>query len=148
VRGSGGHPGDRVVVTGSLGAAAGGLWLAEAQALGERREAAAAVVTPWGRELLDAHMRPVARVGEGQTLAQSGATAMIDVSDGLTKDLGRLCRESGVAAAVVLADVPVALTLKQLADALPDLDPLALALGGGEDYELLATLPPEVVPSV
>jgi len=137
---SGAHPGDRVVVTGSLGAAAGGLWLAEAQALGERREAAAAVVTPWGRELLDAHMRPVARVGEGQTLAQSGATAMIDVSDGLTKDLGRLCRESGVAAAVRLDDVPVARPLAGLRDAF-GLDPLELALSGGEDYELLATLP-------
>jgi thiamine-monophosphate kinase len=48
---------------------------------------------------------------------------------------------------VALADVPVALTLKQLADALPDVDPMALALGGGEDYELLATLPPDAVPS-
>jgi len=137
---SGARPGDRVVVTGSLGAAAGGLWLAEAQAPAERHEAAAAVVTPWGREMLDAHMRPVARVGEGQTLAQSGATAMIDVSDGLAKDLGRLCRESGVAAAIRLDDVPVARALGGLRDAF-GLDPLELALSGGEDYELLATLP-------
>jgi thiamine-monophosphate kinase len=141
---AGASPGDRIVVTGALGAAAGGLMLLRAPA----HDVAQAASSDWARSLVEAHLRPVARVGEGQTLAQSGATAMIDVSDGLAKDLGRLCEASGVAAAVVLADVPVALTLKQLADALPDLDPLALALGGGEDYELLATLPPEAVPSV
>lgn len=70
---------------------------------------------------------------------------MMDVSDGLAKDLGRLCEASEVGAAVVLADVPVALSLKELADVLPDVDPLALALEGGEDYELLATLPPTAV---
>src|SRR6266511_4050313 len=72
---------------------------------------------------------------------------MMDVSDGLAKDLGRLCEASGVAAAVVLADVPVALSLKELADVLPDVDPLTLAMEGGEDYELLASLPSEAVSS-
>jgi thiamine-monophosphate kinase len=110
-------------------------------------DVAQAVSSEWGRSLVDAHLRPVARVGEGQTLAQSGATAMMDVSDGLAKDLGRLCDASEVAASVVLADVPIALSLKELADVLPDVDPLALALEGGEDYELLATLPPEAVAS-
>lgn len=94
---------------------------------------------------MNSHLRPAARVGEGQTLAQSGATAMMDVSDGLAKDLGRLCEASEVRAAVVLADVPVALSLKELADVLPDVDPLTLALEGGEDYELLATMPPAAV---
>ena len=94
---------------------------------------------------MNSHLRPAARVGEGQTLAQSGATAMMDVSDGLAKDLGRLCEASEVRAAVVLADVPVALSLKELADVLPDVDPLTLALEGGEDYELLATMPPTAV---
>ena len=68
-------------------------------------------------------------------LAAHGATAMMDVSDGLAKDLGRLVRASGVGARVQLADVPVAegATLED-------------ALGGGEDYELLVTLPgPEVL---
>jgi thiamine-monophosphate kinase len=67
---------------------------------------------------------------------------MMDVSDGLAKDLGRLCEASEVAASVVLAHIPIALSLKELAGVLPHVDPLALALEGGEDYELLATLPP------
>jgi thiamine-monophosphate kinase len=133
---AGARPGNRVVVTGALGAAAGGLRLAHAPP----EEVAAAVVSEWGRSLVSAHFRPVARVGEGQTMAQAGATAMIDVSDGLAMDLGRVCRESGVAAAVRLSDIPVALGLRELAKVVP-VEPLELALGGGEDYELLATLP-------
>ncbi|MGH2555516.1 MAG: thiamine-phosphate kinase [Actinomycetota bacterium] len=138
---SGARPGDRVVVTGALGASAGGLKLLQAPP----HDVAPTVASDWGRTLLNSHLRPAARVGEGQTLAQSGATAMMDVSDGLAKDLGRLCEASEVRAAVVLADVPVALSLKELADVLPDVDPLTLALEGGEDYELLATMPPAAV---
>jgi thiamine-monophosphate kinase len=66
---------------------------------------------------------------------------MMDISDGLAKDLSRLCRESEVGAAVVLADVPVAPGLLDLARVLPEVDPRDLALSGGEDFELLATLP-------
>jgi thiamine-monophosphate kinase len=138
---SGARPGDRLVVTGALGASAGGLELLGAPA----HDVAQAVASDWGRSLVQTHLRPTARVGEGQTLAQSGATAMLDVSDGLSKDLGRLCEASEVAAAVVIADVPVALSLKELADVLPNVDPLAFALEGGEDYELVATLPPGAV---
>jgi len=138
---SGARPGDRVVVTGALGASAGGLKLLQAPP----HDVVQTVSSDWGRTLLNSHLRPAARVGEGQTLAQSGATAMMDVSDGLAKDLGRLCEASEVRAAVVLDDVPVALSLKELADVLPDVEPLALALEGGEDYELLATLPPTAV---
>ncbi len=126
---SGAKPEHRIVVTGVLGAAAGGLHLARAQP----RDAAA----DWGHELLRALCRPIARVGEGQTLAQNGATAMMDISDGLALDLSRLCRESEVGAAVDLSRVPVAPGLGHLAG----VDPLRLALEGGDDYELLATLP-------
>ena len=137
---AGARPGDRLVVTGSLGAAAGGLELSRAKG----RDAAVAAATEWGRSLLAAQARPAARVGEGQTLAQSGATAMMDISDGLAKDLSRLCRESDVGAAVSLADVPVASALRELKRIVP-VDPLELALHGGEDYELLAALPGEAV---
>jgi thiamine-monophosphate kinase len=137
---SGARPGDRIVVTGALGAAAGGLRLASAS-----KHDVAAVASTRGRELLSAHARPVARVGEGQTLAREGATAMMDVSDGLAIDLGRLCRESRVGGHVSLPNVPVAPALIELQSAL-GVDPLDLALGGGEDYELLATLPPRAVP--
>jgi thiamine-monophosphate kinase len=136
----GARPGDRIVVTGALGAAAGGLRLTEAPAHG----VAQAVATTWGRALLLALSRPAARVGEGQTLAQAGATAMIDVSDGLLRDFSRLCTASGVGGLIVLDDVPVAQGLSDLAAVLP-VNPRELALAGGEDYELLATLPPAAV---
>jgi thiamine-monophosphate kinase len=137
---SGARVGDRVVVTGVLGASAGGLALARAGAGAARR----ALATEWGRSLVEAHVRPVARVGEGQTLAAAGATAMLDVSDGLSLDLSRLCAASGVGAAIRMDRVPVAAGLRELAGVLA-VDPLELALCGGEDYELLATLPPDRV---
>jgi thiamine-monophosphate kinase len=132
---SGARAGDRVVVTGTLGASAGGLALSHAGVSAAR----GALGTDWGRALVEAHVRPVARVGEGQTLAGTGATAMMDVSDGLALDLSRLCAASGVGARVSLPDVPVAPELFELRSLL-DVDPLEMALSGGEDYELLATL--------
>jgi thiamine-monophosphate kinase len=135
VRRDGARPGDLIGVTGSLGAAAGGFLLSRlhpsklGRALGE----------PGGRALLEALYRPVARVGEGQTLAQAGATAMMDLSDGLAKDLSRLCAASGCGARIRADAVPVSDALRAASDAL-GVDALELALSGGEDYELLATL--------
>jgi thiamine-monophosphate kinase len=135
---AGARPGDAVVVTGELGAAAGGLALSRADAA----TAATALSEPWGRTLSEALARPVARVGEGQALASGGATAMMDLSDGLAKDLGRLCAASGVGADVDLVALPISGALVSGAATL-GVDALALALGGGEDYELLATLAPD-----
>jgi thiamine-monophosphate kinase len=134
---SGARPGDRIVVTGALGAAAGGLRLSRA----DPHLAGSAVASEWGRSLLAALFRPLARVGEGQSLAQAGATAMMDVSDGLSLDLSRLCKASGVGAAVALDRVPVAEGVRELCRELGEGDPLIMALEGGEDFELLATLP-------
>jgi len=108
------------VVTGELGGSAAGLQLS----------AASAKPTELQLALVRRHLRPAARVGEGGVLAAHGATAMMDVSDGLAIDLARLASASGVGATVVLGDVPVA-----RGATVDD------ALGGGEDYELLATLP-------
>ena len=117
---SGARPGDRVVVTGELGGSAAGLRVTRQRAKPTAEQLA----------LVRRHLRPTARVGEGGVLARHGATAMMDVSDGLAIDLSRLARASGAAASVAVHDVPVAIgaTLDE-------------ALGGGEDYELLATLP-------
>lgn len=139
---SGARPGDRIVVTGALGAAAGGLRLVRGRETDTRR----AVMTDWGRRLVGALDRPAARVGEGETLAQAGASSMIDVSDGLALDLSRVCEASEVGARVALADVPVSSLLEELASAV-DVEPLDLALHGGEDYELVATLAPAAVES-
>jgi thiamine-monophosphate kinase len=117
---SGANPGDRLVVTGSLGGSAAGL-----RASREHRT--------WSGDERDAmrrHFRPSARVGEAKVLARHGATAMMDVSDGLALDLSRLTGASGVGARLMLSDVPV-----HPAATLDD------ALGGGEDYELLGALP-------
>jgi thiamine-monophosphate kinase len=112
---SGGRPGDRVFLTRATGASGAGL-----RALGSDPRAVGGVV--------DAHRRPVPRLGEGRAARRGGATAMIDVSDGLGLDLDRLCRSSGVG--VVLELVPVA-----------DGATLEDALSGGEDYELVFTAP-------
>ena len=95
---SGAHSGDRVVVTGELGGSAAGL----------RLSAVPAKPTELQLALVRRHLRPAARVGEGGVLAAHGATAMMDVSDGLAIDLSRLARASGAGATVVLGDVPVA----------------------------------------
>jgi thiamine-monophosphate kinase len=120
---SGARIGDRLVVTGELGASSAGLRIARSGSP-PRGEAELAAV----RKL----ERPTARVGEASVLAGHGATAMIDLSDGLGLDLSRLCAASGVGASVVVEAVPVA-TAATAED----------AFGGGEDYELLATLPDE-----
>lgn len=117
---SGARPGDRIVVTGELGSAAAGHRIKRVR----RR---------WNDADLSAihHAdRPVARVGEAQVLARHGVTAMIDVSDGLTLDLWRICEASGVGAEFRIADLPAG------PRALPE-----EVLGGGEDYELIAMLP-------
>lgn len=119
---AGARPGDAVVVTGELGAAAAGLRLASHPPRSP---------TPDDRAALARFARPTVRVGEAGVLARHGATALMDISDGLALDLSRLCAASGVGARLELGTIPVA--------------PAATAeeaLGGGEDYELLATLPP------
>jgi thiamine-monophosphate kinase len=70
---------------------------------------------------------------------------MLDVSDGLARDLGRLCRASGVGAEVHVDRIPIHADLHEVA-ALSPIEPLQLALGGGDDFELLATVPAGAVP--
>ena len=120
--------GDLVAVTGDVGASAGGLRiLLDPDAATSGADAAAR------RRLVNRHNRPTPRVSEGLALREAGVRCAMDVSDGLTADLAKLCAASG-AAAVVRADaVPVDPSLRA---AFPD-EWLDMALGGGEDYELL-----------
>jgi thiamine-monophosphate kinase len=131
---SGARPGDRLAVTGPLGAAAAGLGLLRsgdpaAGALLERFPALAA-----------AHRRPRPALAMGLALARAGATAMIDVSDGLAGDALHLAEASGVGLEIHDAAVPLAPGVAEAA-ALLGRDPLELALGGGEDFVLAAALP-------
>jgi thiamine-monophosphate kinase len=130
---SGARPGDALVVTGALGGAAAALRLLEGDdAPGLDPELRAGIL---GRQL-DA--RP--RLAAGRALAGAGATAMIDVSDGLGADAGHVARASGVRIEIEAARVPLAAGLRELAEAVTG-DELAWALSGGEDFELLAALP-------
>jgi thiamine-monophosphate kinase len=137
---SGASVGERIAVTGSLGASAAGLLLSRSP----KDVLSEALTAGWGRDLLRAHERPTPRIGEGETLAQSGATAMMDLSDGLSRDLPRLCRASGVGALIRADGVPIAPAVTENAERL-GVGPLDIALSGGEDYELLAVLPPGVM---
>ena len=93
--------------------------------------------------LLLRQLRPEPRVGWGIVLGEERlATSMIDLSDGLSSDLHHLCKESNVGAIIDAASLPLDKNVKQLCGRRA-LDPLALALHGGEDFELLFTVAPE-----
>jgi thiamine-monophosphate kinase len=131
---SGARAGDRLVLTGEIGAAAAGLLLSERPQLRARLPADRS--EQLRRRLLD----PVPRLAEGAALAAAGATAMIDLSDGLGADAGHMAAESAVGLRIDAATLPIAAGVAAVAEAAGE-DPLELASGGGEDYELLACLP-------
>jgi thiamine-monophosphate kinase len=139
---SGARPGDRIYVTGPLGDAAAGLELLKRIGkpvdLGRPRQRPLkwSIMEP----LLHRHLMPVVRA-PGAIAAR--ATAMIDISDGLSLDLWRLAEESGVGARIYEERLPLSDAMRQAAARLC-LDPLELALAGGEDYELLFTAPRRV----
>lgn len=130
---SGARPGDMIGVTGTLGASAAGLRLLALPSADPRRQAATAEL------LIEAHLRPEPRVAIGAALLAEGASAAMDLSDGLLGDLPKILAASGVSARIDEARIPVAAAVRAL---FPD-QWLELAERGGEDYELLFTIPPE-----
>lgn len=122
---AGAREGDAVVVVGPLGGAAAAL---RAVARGEEPAAS----------LLAAHRRPVALPRAGRVLARSGATAMIDVSDGLGADLGHVCAASRVGAVVDAGALPLA---SALPDDLVGEERWRVVCAGGEDFALVACVP-------
>jgi thiamine-monophosphate kinase len=138
---SGARPGDHIFVTGTLGGAAAGFrFLEHGARLGEESSFGRK-----GREierLLLRHLRPEPRAAWGALLgAEHLATAMIDLSDGLSSDLAHLCRESRTGALIEASRLPINPSVKRVCGRRA-LDPLALALHGGEDFELLFTIRP------
>jgi thiamine-monophosphate kinase len=136
---SGAWPGDLLYVTGSLGGAAAGLVQLAQLAKAARRSRWARRLQPPRipanlKALLAPHLFPHPRIVQGRWLARhSLATAAIDLSDGLSTDLAHLCEESGVAAEVNAAALPIHSAATE-----------AQAVHGGEDYELLFTAGPSV----
>ena len=125
-------------LTGELGGAAAGLLLLERPELARRcstRQTAE-------RAARGASSSPTPRLAAGRALAAAGATAMIDLSDGLGGDAGHLAAASGVGLRIDADALPLAAGVAEVAAA-AGRDPLELAARGGEDYELLAALPPE-----
>jgi thiamine-monophosphate kinase len=166
------QPGDQIYVTGALGGSAAGLKLiemgarvrgggptvregAESEPPADRGPQAGGplgVVVAGGRSknseddaiqtLLLRHLRPSPRVGWGIVLGEERlASAMIDISDGLSADLKHLCDESNVGALIQSAALPLDENVVRLCGRRA-LDPLDLALHGGEDFELLFTVHP------
>lgn len=131
---SGAHPEDTIFVSGELGGAQLGLELVR-KGLARRKNL---------RAWLQPHLYPRIRIQLGAWLAQNRvASAMMDLSDGLSTDLPRLCAASGVGARLRSYDIPRLDIAKLPLDRLGKrkLDPLAMALHGGDDYELLFTVP-------
>ncbi len=129
---SGARPGDVVAVSGALGLAGAGIRLLferGVDAEGEPSSGAAAALRPEFDAVLDAQLAPRSPIGDGALAADAGATAMLDVSDGLVLDARRIARASGVRIDFRAADL--------------DTDVVALerVLHGGEDHALLATFP-------
>ena len=128
--------GDLVFVSGTLGDAAIGL----------RLRAVPEAAARWRLAEVDAasleyrYLRPQPRLGLGAPLRQWARAAM-DISDGVAKDLGRMCKASGVGACIELARLPVSLAFAKLRTIDPDV--ASAALFAGDDYEILAAVAPE-----
>ena len=147
---AGARPGDRLAVTGELGAARAGLALLRAgDAVGD------VVGEEMAAGLIERQLRPLPRLEAGRALAAAGAHAMIDLSDGLAGDAGQLARASGVNVRIELARLPLAAGVPEAVAALSEADAALgrgngamdgeaaeFAAAGGEDYELLVAIAP------
>jgi thiamine-monophosphate kinase len=168
LRRTGARPGDLVLVTGTLGEAAAGLgvldlacasdplpegrWLraesplpglaARLEPLGFSAGRAAALAESARRFL-----RPSPPFAAGRVLAAAGASALIDISDGVASEAAWIAAGSQVGIVLEAARMPIGDGARAWA-AKREIDPLDLALGGGEDYELLMTAPPHAGPGL
>jgi thiamine-monophosphate kinase len=134
---SGAHEGDVIYVSGSLGNSAAGLACLTQQASLEN-------ISPLRQPmkfLIRRHLQPTPRIALGRLLSSRRlASAALDLSDGLSGDITHLCQQSQVGALIQTASLPLSPQLIAYASQV-NIDPLAWALHGGEEYELLFTVP-------
>ncbi len=131
---TGARTGDLLLVTGTLGNSAMGLALLSQYELSRAEKVS--------KELISIHRRPQPRIVAAQAAAATGKVhAAMDISDGLAGDLKKLCAASGVGARLETSRLPISDDMRQAAVALGK-DPVAVALEGGEDYELLLAVSP------
>jgi thiamine-monophosphate kinase len=136
----GAKPGDVLCVTGSLGASRAGLMLLKDSSL--------SVDETLRKSALRAYRTPVPRVREGRVLGKyKTATACIDISDGLVSDARHLAERSGVCVRIDAERVPISACAEAVAKA-SGMEALSMALGGGEDFELLFTVSRSAAPEV
>ena len=132
---AGARPGDALVLSGELGGAAAGRIVLE-----QRPRLPHGVSATTADRLLGRQLEPVPRLAAGRALAAAGATAMVDLSDGLGGDARHLARAGGIGLRIDAGALPLAEGVVEVATS-AGADPLRLAVSGGEDYELLATIP-------
>jgi thiamine-monophosphate kinase len=132
---SGARPGDQIFVSGRLGQSARGLEILKSRAGVRKRSQGDGQENSEAAAAVKAHLYPEPRCGLGRWIQRANfSSALMDISDGLSTDLMRLCEASGVGATVFAERIPgpAGVTPKHS---------LELALNGGEDYELLFTVP-------
>jgi thiamine-monophosphate kinase len=138
VRRAGAMPGDALAVTGELGGAVAGLLLLD------RPELAGGLEDQLARRLRDRQLRPQPQLAAGRALAAAGASAMIDLSDGIGADAGHVAEAGGVELRIEAARLPAQAGVDGVAGA-AGVSVADLVVGGGEDYELLVALPADRV---
>jgi len=143
IKRKGASAGDVIFVTGTLGKSKAGFEVVLGDA-GKAFNEKGSVID----RAKQAFFRPKARVAEGRKFALSGCvTAMIDISDGLLQDLGHLARENQLDVVVDILKIPVDPLCEEVAKQVGS-NPLVWALIGGEDYELLFSVPEDRIPEL
>lgn len=140
---AGARPGDTLAVAGSLGRSAAGLAALQSGAVSPALHGAA-VPTPF-QEPVAVYRAPRPPLEAGLVAAQRGASAMMDISDGLVKDADRMAEASGVALDITRYGLHDDVAALERAAKVLGADPLQWVLYGGEDHSLLATFPPHVL---
>lgn len=137
---SGAKTGDKILVTGNLGDSSAGLEIIENPDI---KFKGIKLEMRYKNNLKIAHLNPCPRFVEGKIIAKSKlAHSMMDISDGLSGDLTKICEASGVGAIIWEDKIPISKETLAFAKSIKK-SPLNFALHGGEDYELLLTSPPE-----